>query len=54
MYELKWPFLLMYGSHAMRQIGFPRVNGLSTGPPGFGASQQICPSLIEFISEESV
>ena len=34
----KWPFLLMYGSHDMRHR-FPRVNELSTGPPGFGASQ---------------
>ena len=31
--------LLMYGSHDMRHTGFPRVDGLSTGPPGFGASQ---------------
>ena len=30
MYGLKWPFLLIYGSHAMRQKGFPWVDGLST------------------------
>ena len=39
MYGPKWPFLLMYGSHDMRHTGIPRVDGLSTGPPGFGASQ---------------
>ena len=39
MYGPKWPFLLMYESHDMRHTGFPRVNGLSTKPPGFGASQ---------------
>ena len=32
MYGPKWPFLLMYGSHAMRQTGFPQVDGLSTDP----------------------
>ena len=32
MYGLKWPFLLMYGSHDMRHIGIPRVDGLSTDP----------------------
>ena len=35
----QWPFLLMYGSHDMRH-SFPQVDGLSTGPLGFGASQQ--------------
>ena len=39
MYGPKWPFLLMYESHDMRHTGFPRVDGLSTGPPGFGVSQ---------------
>ena len=29
MYGPTWPFLLMYGSHDMRHIGFPRVDGLS-------------------------
>ena len=38
MYEPKWPFLLIYGSHDMRQV-FLQVDELSTGPPGFGASQ---------------
>ena len=28
--------LLMYGSHDMRHIGFPWVNGLSTDPRGSG------------------
>ena len=32
MYGPKWPFLLMYGSHDMRQAGFPQVDGLSTNP----------------------
>ena len=32
MYGPKWPFLFMYESHAMRQTGFPRVDGLSTDP----------------------
>ena len=36
MYEPKWPFLLMYGSHDMRHTGFSRVDRLSTGPLGFG------------------
>ena len=39
MYGPKWPFLLMYGSYNMRHTGFPWVDGLSTDPPGFGASQ---------------
>ena len=33
MYGPKWPFLLMYGSHVVRQTGFSRVDGLSTDPP---------------------
>ena len=32
MYGPKWPFLLMYGSHDVRHIGFPRVDGLSRDP----------------------
>ena len=32
MYGPTWPFLLMYGSHDMRHIGFPQVDGLSTDP----------------------
>ena len=32
MYGPKWPFLLMYGSHDMRQKGFPWVDELSTNP----------------------
>ena len=39
MYGPKWPFLLMYGSHDMRHIGFPRI---VNGPPRFGASQIAC------------
>ena len=34
MYEPMWPFLLMYGSHDMRHIGFRRltvVNGTLGG-----------------------
>ena len=27
MYEPKWSFLLMYGSHDMRHPGFSRVDG---------------------------
>ena len=41
MYGPKWPFLLMYGSHDMGHTGFPRVDGLSMGPPGFGVSQTL-------------
>ena len=40
MYGPKWPFLLMYGFRDMRHIGFPQVDGLSTGPPGFRASHK--------------
>ena len=36
MYGPKWPFLLMYESHAMRQTGFPRVDGLSKDPRVLG------------------
>ena len=36
MYGPKWPFLLMYGSHAIKQTGFPRVDGLSTDPRDLG------------------
>ena len=45
MYEPKWPFLLMYGSHNMRHTSFlqvdrlstdPRVDGLSTNPRDLG------------------
>ena len=39
MYGPKWPFLLRYGSHDTRRVDFPRVDGLSTDTPGFGASQ---------------
>ena len=39
MYGPKLPFLLMYGSHDMRHIGISRVDGLSMGPSGNGASQ---------------
>ena len=35
MYGLKWPFLLMYGSHDMRHTGFPRVDGGQRDTPGF-------------------
>ena len=27
-----WPFLLMYGSHDMRHIGFPQVEGGQRDP----------------------
>ena len=40
MYGPKWSFLLMYESHDMRHTGFLRVDGLSTGPPGFGTSHR--------------
>ena len=33
-----WPFLLMYGSHDMRHIGFPRVDELSTYPRIWGVA----------------
>ena len=36
MYGPKWSFLLIYGSHAMSQTGFLRVNGLSTDPQVLG------------------
>ena len=36
MYEPKWPFLLMYGSHNMRHTSFPWVDGLSTAPGIWG------------------
>ena len=36
MYEPKWPFLLMYGSHNMRHTGFSWVDGLSTDPRDLG------------------
>ena len=36
MYGPKWPFLLMYGSHNMRHIGFPRVYWLSIDPRDLG------------------
>ena len=38
MYGHKWPFLLMYGSHAMRQTGFFRGDGLSTDPRDRGVT----------------
>ena len=41
MYGLKWPFLLMYESHDMRHIGFPRVDGLSTDPGDLGRHIQL-------------
>ena len=41
MYGPKWPFLLMYEFHVMRQIVFPRVDGLSTGHPGFWGVTEI-------------
>ena len=31
-----WPFLLMYGSHDMRHIGFPQVDGGQRGPREMG------------------
>ena len=36
MYGPKWLFLLIYGSHDMRRIGFPRVDGLLTNPRDLG------------------
>ena len=41
MYGLKWPFLLMYGSHNMRHTGIPRVDRLLKRHPGIGASQHL-------------
>ena len=45
MYGPKGPFLLRYGSHDTRHIDFPRVDGLSTDTPGFGASQYYLTSI---------
>ena len=36
MYGPKLSFLLMYGSHNMRNTGFPWVDGLSTDPRVLG------------------
>ena len=36
MYEPKWSFLLMYGSHDMRHTGFPRVDGGQRDPRNLG------------------
>ena len=36
MYGPKCSFLLMYGSHDMRHIGFPLVDGLSTDSRDLG------------------
>ena len=41
MYGPKWPFLLMYGSHTMRQTSFPRVDGAQRDTPEMG-----CHSLV--------
>ena len=41
MYGPKWPFLLWYESRDTRRIDFPRVDGLLTDTPGFGASQEV-------------
>ena len=40
MYRPMWPFLLMYGSHDMRHIGFRRLTVVN-GPPKIGASHKI-------------
>ena len=50
MYGPKWPFLLMYGSHAMRQTGFQRVDELSTDPQDRGVTiAYTCNFLFQFI-----
>ena len=36
-----WPFLLMYGSHGMRHIGFPQVNGGQRDPRDRGVSRVV-------------
>ena len=36
MYGPKWPFLLMYGSHNMRHIGFPQVDDGQRDPRDLG------------------
>ena len=36
MYGLTWPFLLMYGSHGMRDTGFPQVDGGQRETPVLG------------------
>ena len=36
-----WPFLFMYGSHDMRHIGFPQVDGGQRDPREMGASHGI-------------
>ena len=36
MYEPKWPFLLMYGSHDVRHTGVLQVDRLSTDPWDLG------------------
>ena len=44
----KWPFLLGYESRNTRRIDFPRVDGLSMDTPGFGASQCLLFSNLNF------
>ena len=36
MYRPMWPFLLIYGSHDMRNIGFPQVDGGQRDPRELG------------------
>ena len=38
MYGPKWSFLLMYGSHDMRHIGFPQVDGGQRTPEIWGVT----------------
>ena len=45
MYGPKGPFLLRYGSRDMRQIDFPRVDGLLTDTPVLGRHKS-CPWVI--------
>ena len=54
MYGPKWPFLLMYGSHDMRHIGFLRVDGLSTDPRDLGLhmSEELCWEIVQQFTSE--
>ena len=41
MYGPTWPFLLMYGSHDMRDTGFRRLTVVNR-PPGFLGRHKFC------------
>ena len=36
----RWPFLLTYGSHDMRHIGFPQVDGDQRDPHEMGRHRE--------------